>query len=567
MNVVLESITDIGYDIVKDKVCTAKDEIIVRNRLNDYLVKQQSLNFYCTLEEEIDFQGLSNYIRTDLLKEVKTRFFGNKKERETARNVILAKSVNYAKAKTTLSQKKVQKMVDTAMDILKNYYRSKVNRELLYLASEIEDTVINEVTTHYQMLSKEIAQVSENIGQANLLSIDNNLTMAREGRIEEVERNLATALRAVSSTHRLFPYYGYRMNSQGELVSIPLTKEATQLYPPRFNITATSVRLGNVKVDSLDKRIFTQSYRHQLPIYLDGISAKKYLGNELDPSQHEAKKMVGACLTIMPPKFPKAFPCSIYVDDEIFFDYVLMRTKEILDDGTFLATNEEQEKRSFNIEFRYVSLTKKLNIIITYINPSNVDLLNYFQFVKRANEGGELIIKLLDQNQMMAKGKIDKNGSYSPNKEIVFLKKVVVVEKYAKCQFCIPKIITYKDHEVLDRVYEMIENGAYRGHWTSMEFSFRVSEEVKERISENTNAHYWLQYSFLTDIELFGEKFQLPIQRKVECAVVYDLEKLKAKAQVLDIGDTIKVKFIPGNGNETGKYIETIVSAADVSDN
>ena len=42
------------------------------------LKKQSSLNFYALLEEEIDFEGLSDYIRGNMIEDIKLRCFGNK---------------------------------------------------------------------------------------------------------------------------------------------------------------------------------------------------------------------------------------------------------------------------------------------------------------------------------------------------------------------------------------------------------------------------------------------------------------------------------------------------------
>ena len=70
-------IVDIGIEAVKDKIKTAQEESAIRRRLNDFLERQYKYNLSCTLEEEIDFQGIAEYIRGDLLEDVKRRLFGN----------------------------------------------------------------------------------------------------------------------------------------------------------------------------------------------------------------------------------------------------------------------------------------------------------------------------------------------------------------------------------------------------------------------------------------------------------------------------------------------------------
>ena len=153
------------------------------------------------------------------------------------------------------------------------------------------------------------------IGEENLLSLDRNVSLAQAGDLAQVERNLSTTLKGISSQHTLFPYYGYKMEGQEDLISIPLTDNATILYPPRFNVTASSVRLGDTVIKKIDDDILSKSYRHQLPISMDVVTAKKYLGDILDPSQKEADRITGAHVIMTPPPFPPAFPCSISIDD------------------------------------------------------------------------------------------------------------------------------------------------------------------------------------------------------------------------------------------------------------
>ncbi len=51
--------------------------------------------------------------------------------------------------------------------------------------------------------------------------------------------------------------------------------------------------------------------------------------------------------------FHRLFPCSIKVGGKTYFEYVLLRTKEILDDGTYIVTNDEQRNAKVNFEFRF----------------------------------------------------------------------------------------------------------------------------------------------------------------------------------------------------------------------
>lgn len=52
--------------------------------------------------------------------------------------------------------------------------------------------------------------------------------------------------------------------------------------------------------------------------------------------------LIGNTIIAFPPKFPSAFPCSIKVGSQIFYEYVLLRLQEIEDDETYIINNKER---------------------------------------------------------------------------------------------------------------------------------------------------------------------------------------------------------------------------------
>lgn len=95
MDTVLGLIADIGLDAAKGRYKITRDELQARAKLTDYLARQQKYNFNCSLEEEIDFEGLAEYIRSNLMDDVKNRLFGTRKERGIARQAIADKAAYY----------------------------------------------------------------------------------------------------------------------------------------------------------------------------------------------------------------------------------------------------------------------------------------------------------------------------------------------------------------------------------------------------------------------------------------------------------------------------------------
>ena len=72
------------------------------------------------------------------------------------------------------------------------------------------------------------------------------------------------------------------------------------------------------------------------------------LGDTQDPAQAEAEKLKGKTLYIDPTPFPEAFAVSLICEKEVIFDYIKIRTKEILEDDTYIVTNEEHKQAKYS---------------------------------------------------------------------------------------------------------------------------------------------------------------------------------------------------------------------------
>lgn len=558
MNMIIDYLCDIGLDVVKDRIKDSSMEAAARDRLKKYLERQKKVNEVCTREEEIDFEGLAKYIQEEMIEDVKLRLLGETEDRASAHLSIQQKAAVYAQSKTNLSKKRVQKMINDSLDILRGYYRSKVNRELLFIAAEIEESFSTKIDVAETILSEKIGKVEAKVESASLLSLDANVALTKAGNLSQVESNLSTVLKAISSAHTLYPYYGYKMEGQDNLVSIPLTEDAAKLYPPRFNVTASSVRLGDEVINSLDNDVLSRSYRHQLPLSMDVVSAQKFLGDFLDPSQKEAEQLAGTHVIMTPPPFPPAFACVFSVDGVVFFEYVLLRTKEILDDGTVIITNEEQNDTPFEISLSYNDRSKQFAFAIHLHSPSNNDLLMYYRFITSMTNGGELQIKMLSNNNVIISGPVSASDGANYSFEVRFLEMVVKIEEAFGCQFELPKEISNKEIETIEHLYSLLETGGYEGRWGEMGFEFIVTSATKQRVSELIDANYTLWYRCAAPIELFGKNLQIKILREIKCAHICELEKTKRKAEVLDEGDLITIKYVPGNDKEPGVYYDYI---------
>ncbi len=559
---ILGFIADIGLDAAKGHYKITLDKLQARAELTDYLARQQKYMFDCSLDEEIDFEGLAEYIRYNLMDDVQNRLFGTKKERGIARQAIADKAAYYAQAKTGLSIERARYLAVAAVDILKNFYRNKTERDLLFVAAEVEDTIISEMTDQHKEICGRIDALDKKIEGGSLLSIDRNLTLANDGRLDVVEKNLSGFFSALNSNHDLRPYYGFAMDGQTRLKSIPLRPDAVELYPPRLEVTATSFKLGGVPVQRVDSNTFSRAYRSQSLIEFDVVAAKKYLGDIPDPIQHEAERLPGAHMVMKPPSFPEAFPCSVIVDGETIVDYLLLRTKRIEDDGTAIVTNDEQENFNFKVTLMVNATTTNLNLTVTPVNPSNVKSLKYRQFLKRAMYAKNLSLKSLKQNTIIisSKANLMPHDCEKLDIEIEFLQRVVVIENYFHVAFNIPEEITAEDHRLMDRIYSMIIDGKYCGTCSHFTMSFELSQELRNSICDLGDRACGFAYNMDVEANLFDQKLSFRIIRKIDYLRLENFEKTNAKLDVLDDRDILKIVFVSGIDNSDVHYSDMFYS-------
>lgn len=541
---IIDYVTDFGVELIKDKINNEREKNEIRNRLASYIKREQSINFDCTPEEEIDFGGLIQYIQTNFLDDAQLRIFGNKEERDRAREDIKTKAIINAKANNSLSQERAIKMIETAVDILYNFYNSAQNKDLRLMAAQIENTVIDQAD-----------EIKEIIKEGISTSIDKNVSLMKKGEISEVEDKVKSMLNTLGCTHNLYPDYQLVYDSEKNIFySKPLSKEALEKYPPRISCTGT-VEMNGKNIDTIDVETINYANRHQYPLKLNVVTAKKMLGDIVDPVQHEAEELMGTSIIIPPKPFPKAFPCSISINDAVMFDYILFRIEEILDDETIIMTNREQEncpfkmKLSINVKLQCMDLSIQKNNNIT-----NEETLHYLKFLLRGKTGGIISIKILSLRKELGSGKLDclnyDTGFGSVENEVAFYEKIVAIEHHFYRTISVPKEIEYCDVKMISYLYALINGDECKDECASFSIQLPVTEQLRQIILESNNKKSSLSYVGTIYVPIFNEMYEIAIIKTFESVVYDNLEKLKKLVELLDIGDEIKLKFLPYDGDK-----------------
>lgn len=542
----------LASDAILSKIKDATEHKKIKEKLEKYLSKELDKNLYVSREEEIDFEGLTNYIRGSLLDDVEDRLFGDEQERELARKKILEKAAVYAKAKTNLSTVRAQNMANDIMEMLKKFWRTQVPREYRMMSGEIVDEINKNTTDQIQQLSKETLsikkEINEKIDSVAILGLDNNISLLESGNIGAVEDNINTFANGISTKHPLSKYFRFEIH-QNKLVSAPITPKAYELYPPRINGIA-DLRIDGVSRDLWSPNIFDYANRHQLNINMTVRDAEKVLGKIKDPSQVEAESMKGREYIISPKPFAAAFPCSIVGDGKPVINYILLRLIDISDDGVYTITNDEQKGRQFKFVLKFNIKNKKMDFNFSATGFGNRGRLESLKAIKALRQCNDIEIYRLDENNTFIAGRLDNwnyPGENSIEDEISFYENVLDIEKFFNLKLNVPNRIAENQIKQLEYISILIHGGVYKTTWKTLLGNYKIDKNTKNNPLDWVYWEYRFEQELTIGIDLWGSKIELPIVRTYICVKIDAPERFEQKLQVLDVGDTVKITLIPGS--------------------
>lgn len=571
MAIFSDFIIGLGLEAFIDKGVEVRNRSQLQARLTNYLERQEVYNETCSNEEEVDFEALFNYVRVELIEDVKMRLFGNRIQRRNAYNMIIQKAKAYAQANSRLGSERVTKLINEAINILRDFYRKKSNKDILLFASEFDESIeeLSEVTQQtgkdlIRTVTSSAESIHRKIDSANLLSIDRSIQSLRNGDISDVEKSISTYLKSIGPSHELYPYYGYGLsecNGELHLRSIPLSNDAIDKYPPKIRCFGT-IEIKGQPVTELSPSIIRYTYNHQLPISLNVFKAQKFLGDVPDPDQTEAKHFEGKSITIPPKPFPKAFPCSINLDGNTGFDYVLLRTQEILDDGTVIISNSEQENFPYRISISIHFDEQKSDFNIILDQYSSSDLLRLVIFMKKALLGSRIIVKDISSGINLIQATIYRIDNISMldviDKQILFCEKVISIEKYF-CKSLVPPVkISSEDIEIVNYISSLINNKEYCRSWEKLEITFKIDEENRRMIHDLGDTFYGFSYVLALKLNLFGEILEMSIKRMFKKLKFFELDRLKKKMELSYNGEIMRAVCIPDEIEKVGTYTDII---------
>lgn len=542
----LEAVKDWGVNAFRSRYEAHMEAKELARRLDSYLSRKMGENFFASREEEIDFGGLAEYVKGEMIDDVSASLFGDEEQRKKARERILEKASSYAQKNSTLSQKRAIKLVSDSIDILTDYFRNNIPRELRQIGGEITDAVCAHV-------DEKTREITDRISEAGIMSIDNGVQLMRSGNISELEKKIKIYLNSISANHVLSPWYGVEPRTIGEecrLVSVPKLPEAYKMYPPIMKGIAKFEIDGTEREFSVPD-IFEYANRHQMKITMTIQEAEKYLGPRRDPFQAEAEQEIGKKYVIQPKPFPPAFPCKIIGDEKVVVDYLLLRTVEVLDDGTYIVTNDEQGNRLFKVVVRINPEKNVFDIQFVGEGFGNQGRLNALKTLKLLEQCNNVALHSYELNHVLASGTYKDSCRTmfgSIDEDICFYERVIAVEKFFGKRIDVPNIFNQEQVECLEYISDLIGGRIceFQREVDSFTCEFVIGDKLKCDLPNISGKEYRLELACNAKICLWDSEFIIPIIRTLNRVVVAEYDKVLKKIEVLDVGDVIKIKFIPG---------------------
>lgn len=224
------------FDWGKDQIAAMKSEQEIREALDAFIEREAKVNDLCDIAEEIDFEGVCEYVQSDEFREdIKRRLLsGNKKERGVARETIEKKAYAYAGAHTDMARKRVSRFVSLATDILRSFYEKEIGKGDLLSIMLVQDHITEEADNIVERICERIARESS---ESSVYTPEEFLSLAESGSIDEMSKRVDDLIQVASTKHPLFPDYGYKITNEygaAQFISRPLSEEALRKYIWQF---------------------------------------------------------------------------------------------------------------------------------------------------------------------------------------------------------------------------------------------------------------------------------------------------------------------------------------------
>ena len=134
--------SSVGLEAAKGHFDNKLDEKKLQKALKEFVERQSNYNEISSLNEEVDFQGLMEYIEKHFLDSVTAALFDpSPAVRTRKRNDIVASAIEKSGATSDEARKKVEVCVGKCMDIVYFFYESQFDIKDYIVGAKVVDAL------------------------------------------------------------------------------------------------------------------------------------------------------------------------------------------------------------------------------------------------------------------------------------------------------------------------------------------------------------------------------------------------------------------------------------------
>lgn len=195
---VTEFTGDLGIDIVKSSLQTMHDSRKIRNDIIEFVQDREPALLNDSCYNEIDYQGYLNYIRENMLDEIKKYICTvDYYEAESIKQTILAKALSYER-NSHYSEGCILFVTKNCIGIVKEYYKGKLDGENQLLAHITVQTILRTMIPKIDTIGENVEQIKKSLkdqekkGQEDNAYISKKVTEIADMLANDREKNKET---------------------------------------------------------------------------------------------------------------------------------------------------------------------------------------------------------------------------------------------------------------------------------------------------------------------------------------------------------------------------------------
>lgn len=158
-DIFIDTLSELGVNSVLEKGKKLYNEIELRKKIKEYVEQIYKVKFeHLSLEDEIDFGGLCNYINNEFMADINGYLINTEKEkRDRAYQTIISKALYHAKA---IDKGIVVTLINNLLDVILTFKSKNFKEEDILLGTIFTTDIIENFNSGIQRVEEKIDKLS-----------------------------------------------------------------------------------------------------------------------------------------------------------------------------------------------------------------------------------------------------------------------------------------------------------------------------------------------------------------------------------------------------------------------